>query len=129
MCFFFFSSRRRHTRCALVTGVQTCALPILKLESSIVKARPFKIETVIVKKLRAARKPLVEIFPSHLKSCMRRFRLRFGQLVINRLIDRKDRKSVVEGKRVSVRVDLGGGRIIKKKTHTQNDTSNRTHQQ
>src|SRR3546814_1658675 len=26
---FFFSSRRRHTRCALVTGVQTCALPIL----------------------------------------------------------------------------------------------------
>src|SRR3546814_10231796 len=29
ICFFFFSSRRRHTRCALVTGVQTCALPIL----------------------------------------------------------------------------------------------------
>src|SRR3546814_6029391 len=27
--FFFLSSRRRHTRCALVTGVQTCALPIL----------------------------------------------------------------------------------------------------
>src|SRR3546814_840394 len=26
--FFFLSSRRRHTRCALVTGVQTCALPI-----------------------------------------------------------------------------------------------------
>src|SRR3546814_3689726 len=25
---FFFSSRRRHTRCALVTGVQTFALPI-----------------------------------------------------------------------------------------------------
>src|SRR3546814_10500499 len=31
-CFcFFFSSRRRHTRCALVTGVQTCALPISAL--------------------------------------------------------------------------------------------------
>src|SRR3546814_7187211 len=29
---FFFSSRRRHTRCALVTGVQTCALPISGLE-------------------------------------------------------------------------------------------------
>src|SRR3546814_9855290 len=27
-CFFLFSSRRRHTMCALVTGVQTCALPI-----------------------------------------------------------------------------------------------------
>src|SRR3546814_1224843 len=26
--FVFFSSRRRHTRCAVVTGVQTCALPI-----------------------------------------------------------------------------------------------------
>src|SRR3546814_17946862 len=32
MYFFFFSSRRRHTRCALVTGVQTCALPILLAE-------------------------------------------------------------------------------------------------
>src|SRR3546814_17128153 len=31
--FFFFSSRRRHTRCALVTGVQTCALPISHFES------------------------------------------------------------------------------------------------
>src|SRR3546814_6592268 len=32
VCFssFFFSSRRRHTRCALVTGVQTCALPIYR---------------------------------------------------------------------------------------------------
>src|SRR3546814_3028372 len=28
LCLFVFSSRRRHTRCALVTGVQTCALPI-----------------------------------------------------------------------------------------------------
>src|SRR3546814_13271894 len=28
-CLCFCSSRRRHTRCALVTGVQTCALPIL----------------------------------------------------------------------------------------------------
>src|SRR5213076_3496697 len=27
-CFFFFSSRRRHTRWLVVTGVQTCALPI-----------------------------------------------------------------------------------------------------
>src|SRR3546814_3691295 len=33
MC-FFFSSRRRHTICALVTGVQTCALPICWWEGS-----------------------------------------------------------------------------------------------
>src|SRR3546814_10638515 len=30
---FLFSSRRRHTRCALVTGVQTCALPIFFVEN------------------------------------------------------------------------------------------------
>src|SRR3546814_10767182 len=31
---FFFSSRRRHTRCALVTGVQTCALPISLVQTT-----------------------------------------------------------------------------------------------
>src|SRR3546814_7598115 len=33
--FFFFSSRGRHTRCALVTGVQTCALPIFSLSAQL----------------------------------------------------------------------------------------------
>src|SRR3546814_10754846 len=33
---FFFSSRRRHTRCALVTGVQTCALPISEIRLKVV---------------------------------------------------------------------------------------------
>src|SRR3546814_5766143 len=33
--FFFFSSRRRHTRCALVTGVQTCALPISRIDLAV----------------------------------------------------------------------------------------------
>src|SRR3546814_3214728 len=38
---FLFSSRRRHTRCALVTGVQTCALPIcLALPYLLVAAVP-----------------------------------------------------------------------------------------
>src|SRR3546814_7136670 len=36
--FFFFSSRRRHTRCALVTGVQTCALPISPMSEAIFRA-------------------------------------------------------------------------------------------
>src|SRR3546814_9240738 len=35
LIFFFVSSRRRHTRCALVTGVQTCALPILTAASAL----------------------------------------------------------------------------------------------
>src|SRR3546814_7666933 len=45
VCCFFFSSRRRHTRCALVTGVQTCALPIssraLMLLDGVPVADPF----------------------------------------------------------------------------------------
>src|SRR3546814_3061339 len=41
--FFFFSSRRRHTSCALVTGVQTCARPILTsyVEQGIYPKDPF----------------------------------------------------------------------------------------
>src|SRR3546814_5046832 len=38
-CFFFFSSRRRHTRCALVTGVQTCALPICRERQAVERGR------------------------------------------------------------------------------------------
>src|SRR3546814_7392137 len=45
MCFFFVSSRRRHTRCALVTGVQTCALPICVDKS---QASAFPIRTYLV---------------------------------------------------------------------------------
>src|SRR3546814_10496688 len=39
---FFFSSRRRHTRCALVTGVQTCALPISLIAPKHRQRRPNK---------------------------------------------------------------------------------------
>src|SRR3546814_8136607 len=35
---FYFSSRRRHTICALVTGVQTCALPIYHLGNQLLEA-------------------------------------------------------------------------------------------
>src|SRR3546814_15748745 len=38
---FFFSSRRRHTVCALVTGVQTCALPIYGRSRGVVRERVF----------------------------------------------------------------------------------------
>src|SRR3546814_7513130 len=40
--FFFFSSRRRHTRCALVTRVQTCALPISRFAELIEGYRRFR---------------------------------------------------------------------------------------
>src|SRR3546814_3024669 len=42
LCGFLFSSRRRHTRCALVTGVQTCALPIYAAYRS--AASPSEVE-------------------------------------------------------------------------------------
>src|SRR3546814_8609455 len=54
---FFFSSRRRHTRCALVTGVQTCALPIyldivteegIKLKADRLLAEAPRYDVVIV---------------------------------------------------------------------------------
>src|SRR3546814_16674169 len=91
MCFsFFFSSRRRQTRCALVTGVQTCALPISRRRP---RAHPARNLT------------------------MRSTKPRYG-----------DRKSVVSGKSVSVRVDLGGRRIIKKKKkHNTTDSGSYTH--
>src|SRR3546814_14977836 len=76
---FFLSSRRRHTRCALVTGVQTCALPILKHALAV--------------PCDARQEPPLGPAPVAIQ----------------------DRKSVVSGKSVSVRVDLGGRRIITKK--------------
>src|SRR3546814_6797786 len=48
---FFVASRRRHTRCALVTGVQTCALPIyrqiLDWDRIAVRAEPHVFEEVL----------------------------------------------------------------------------------
>src|SRR3546814_10085975 len=41
---FFFSSRRRHTRCALVTGVQTCALPIYATGFALTKELVGRVE-------------------------------------------------------------------------------------
>src|SRR3546814_4729438 len=84
--FFFFSSRRRHTRCALVTGVQTCALPIYCAIASVMSVLAFSGSASIWRSA-AAR-----------SICSR---------------TRSEERRV--GKSVSVRVDLGGRRIIKKK--------------
>src|SRR3546814_7956561 len=45
-CPFFFSSRRRHTSCALVTGVQTCALPISTTE--LAYSTPFELLVAVI---------------------------------------------------------------------------------
>src|SRR3546814_1187783 len=105
--FFFFSSRRRHTGCALVTGVQTCALPISAL---------FSIDVIEV--------PLADPASARIVASPRVFA--DGEQIAGlwrggdhgegtQETRRTDRKSVVKGKSVSVRVELGGRRIIKKK--------------
>src|SRR3546814_19233924 len=110
MCFFFFfSSRRRHTRCALVTGVQTCALPICAASCAEFSRfgrtrRPMTIPIDPLKLITAAAAPLI-------KAVGREYKLRGAD---EKLI--ADRKRVVSGKSVSVRVDLGGRRISKKNT-------------
>src|SRR3546814_1640169 len=53
---FFFSSRRRHTRCALVTGVQTCALPI---SSEIASSRGAILEIPPLRSLMSNRFPSI----------------------------------------------------------------------
>src|SRR3546814_10709158 len=62
---FFFSSRRRHTRCALVTGVQTCALPISDraeiddIARKLAGQRPFEVRRDLHVLAAADRAPLL----------------------------------------------------------------------
>src|SRR3546814_1973803 len=94
---FFFSSRRRHTRCALVTGVQTCALPICYVRHEYL---------LFGRVLRVGRGTT-----GHATSRTPQGSVRGSPA---------DRKRVVEGKSVSVRVDLGGRRLIKTKNRHRN---------
>src|SRR3546814_18229731 len=121
----FFSSRRLHTSCALVTGVQTCALPI----SSVARRGRFSPD----------REPCGLPLPLHAggsaprnsprieseKSSNGRDGLRLEREAIGGSSRRppmatvhsqsSDRKSVVSGKSESVSLDSGGSVLIKKK--------------
>src|SRR3546814_1245054 len=57
-CMFFFSSRRRHTSCALVTGVQTCALPICNIKPLKAMAKAGKFENLFHVKIEQLRRAL-----------------------------------------------------------------------
>src|SRR3546814_5444895 len=57
--YFFFSSRRRHTRCALVTGVQTCALPIFLLIAAALLAKHL-YDNHVIEQHEAERAAIVE---------------------------------------------------------------------
>src|SRR3546814_17346531 len=106
--FCFFSSRRRHTRCALVTGVQTCALPIF-LNGNLLSAlsgaglKGFEMTRHFLNLSDAGGDAIAAMLNDAQERKAKRAKWP------------KDRKSVVEGKSVSVRVDLGGRRIINKK--------------
>src|SRR3546814_18495114 len=105
LCFFFFSSRRRHTRCALVTGVQTCALPISDTVVGRVFVTPPGAPDERVAALRAAFMQTMKD-PEFIADAKAR-KMELWPI---------ERKSVVQGKSESVRVDLGGRRTIKKTT-------------
>src|SRR3546814_9527021 len=70
---FFFSSRRRHTRCALVTGVQTCALPILMRRAGTLSGPEF---AELGEEIRAAVARMV----GHIDSILSMSRLDLGQI-------------------------------------------------
>src|SRR3546814_14682106 len=127
--FFFFSSRRRHTRCALVTGVQTCALPIFGVGGAVLlggDVRPFGAELVVQLEplleaalgvgqdrlgrafglADAAVDTLVRIDDEHILALI--------ETVDRTALDTIERKRVVYGTRIAERVVLGGDRILKK---------------
>src|SRR3546814_2533342 len=99
------SSRRRHTRCALVTGVQTCALPILVMQVGARRILPSPAD---------AAPDAAGDRPPQPKSGEAR-----NEHEDAHPADDLDRKSVEEGKSVSVVVDLGGSRMVQKTTITQ----------
>src|SRR3546814_2327202 len=121
---FFFSSRRRHTRCALVTGVQTCALPIYLAEQAVandgvqalavVVDHPPDVADVV---LPAFQKGLVDVALVQFRVADKRDHAALLPVFANPAFEAEDRKGVGEGKGGSVRVDLGGRSSIKKKTN------------
>src|SRR3546814_13632342 len=126
---FFFSSRRRHTSCALVTGVQTCALPIYDLHQRRGAGRPLLAEVVAdaqvgVLVLAADRRVRIAVQGLALDASggqpLDQLRRAVGadDCELQRLFDLAlgpapgERTSVACGKSVSVRVDLGCLRAI-----------------
>src|SRR3546814_4296926 len=108
LCVFFFSSRRRHTRCALVTGVQTCALPISGGPET--GGRQIARERVLVGHLPVALETADEHDGGNEGTDLEPGVHQSALCATSR---RSEERRV--GKSVSVRVDLGGRRIIKKK--------------
>src|SRR3546814_20744326 len=124
---FFFSSRRRHTRCALVTGVQTCALPICVIAFA-PGGHIFGDQDQGARVFRAGAQALQEAQDDQQDGGQ------YADLAIGGQAAYGDggqahegdggRKSVGEGKSVEVSVDLGGRRVIKKKNSIREESTN-----
>src|SRR3546814_14449196 len=124
---FFFASRRRHTRCALVTGVQTCALPILgRILAGLAPREPEVHGLLALMELQASRSKARVAPNGEPVLLLEQDRAHWDRLLIRRglaALERAealggadgDRQSVVSGRSGSVRLDIGGRRIIKKK--------------
>src|SRR3546814_583723 len=82
---FFFSSRRRHTRCALVTGVQTCALPICVGEATQDKKKVTSAAEEM--ELIAGQKPVI----TKAKKSIAQFKLREGMPIGAKVTLRRER--------------------------------------
>src|SRR3546814_5518444 len=82
---FFFSSRRRHTRCALVTGVQTCALPILTNTPT--------CRTLLFHCLANEREPFAILLQANIGISQQQRYLRTGITKLPRISKLRDRKS------------------------------------
>src|SRR3546814_20547759 len=122
--YFFFSSRRRHTRCALVTGVQTCALPILEDTAQCSRYCACGTKKSFVRTSLAITAISAAVSGGTLKHggrCQRHTTAHMGAGWFALMHFPSDRKSVVWGKSVSVRVDIGGRRIINKKKTNYNN--------
>src|SRR3546814_13701965 len=127
---FFFSSRRRHTRCALVTGVQTCALPIWEGRSPDRRAdqttggdlfpllsggRSGLWRAVVSEHSSNNERWVCDAGPPHFRSAGISLHDPSSPTHPGRRGCQGDRKRVVQGKSVSVRVSSGGRRTIKQK--------------
>src|SRR3546814_4089902 len=130
LAFCVVSSRRRHTRCALVTGVQTCALPICLVRQTLLD-RNRTGGSADGERFSLWGQWLGSWGDTDASSNAARLdretdgwlmggEARLGEHVVLGIAGgaskTEDRKTVVEGKSGVVRVALGGRRSSKKKT-------------
>src|SRR3546814_2101478 len=123
----FFSRRRRHTRCALVTGVQTCALPISAFTARSLADQDYQSGTIggqLLERTLLCRFNISEMIARQDWSKIEAGRRELELLrVASDRLDRatlpaeraQDRKDLAMGKSVSVRLEPGGRRSIKQK--------------